>query len=232
MITAVTGSAAAEIGYGMRRLGLQPVVTGPAGDVGAPDLVELAAQEGSFDLVYIGTDEPKSMLSLAEQCRDLGLEFAVDPGHADGPDAIALIEGAKVLVSSEEDYDYLRAATDLDDDAVLDRVRVRVTTMDHNGVEIRGHDMERVHVPAARTGEALDPAGTQSAFRAGFLAAMGWGMSLRRAAEVGGAMASAALEAPGASDYQVEPVGFIRRVEQSYGAAAAAETSAYLGPDT
>ncbi|MEU6860221.1 PfkB family carbohydrate kinase [Glycomyces sp. NPDC046736] len=229
MKTAVTGSTAEAVGHGMGRLGQAPVVLDA--NRGERDLIEVMELGGTLGLIHIGPDHPKAMRAYAEQCRDLGLEFSADPGDLEGPEAVEFLTGAKFLVSSQDRYQLLQATTGLTDDDLLSLVRVRVTTMDSDGVEIAGHDMDRVRVPFARSGDLIDPSGSGDAFTAGLLAGLGWGMSLRRAAEVGSQLASLAAETVGRNNYDVNPVDFVHRLEQSYGPAAAAEASAYLLPE-
>jgi sugar/nucleoside kinase (ribokinase family) len=227
MKTAVTGTTAETVGHGMSRLGQAPVVV----DGEELDLIEVMERGGTLRLVHIGPGDAKAMHAYADQCRDLGLEFSADPGELEGAEAVDFLTGAKFLVSSQERYQFLQATTGLDDDEILERVRVRVTTLDQDGVEIAGHDMERIRVPVPRTREIIDPAGAGDAFAAGLLAGLGWGMGLRRAAEVGSQMTALALESVGPQGYALNPVEFVHRLEQSYGPAAAAEASAYLLPE-
>ncbi|GAB3644550.1 carbohydrate kinase family protein [Glycomyces tarimensis] len=229
MKTAVTGSTAAVIGHGMSQLGQPSVVLDPSS--AEFDLIEVMERSGTLGLIHIGADDPKVMLSYAEQCRDLGLEYSADPGALDGADAAEFVTGAKFLVTSEDGYQFLQGTTGLADDEILERVRVRVTTVDAEGVEIVGHDMDRQRVPLARAREVIDPSGVSDAFRAGLLAGLGWGMPLRRAAEIGSQLAAIAFESVGATGYTVNPAEFVHRLEESYGAACAAEASAYLLPD-
>ena len=229
MKTAVTGSTALAVSHGMRRLGNPAHALEPG--QAAADLIEVMERSGPLALVHIGPDDPKAMLSYTEQCRDLGLDFSVDPGALDGDDAAECIDGAKFLVTSQDRYQFLQGTTGLNDDEILALVRVRVTTLDAEGVEIVGHDMDRVRVPPARAGELIDPAGVADAFVAGLLTALGWGMPLRRAAEIGSQLSAVALESVGAHGYALNPAEFVHRLEQSYGAACAAEASAYLLPE-
>ncbi|RRS00377.1 carbohydrate kinase family protein [Glycomyces terrestris] len=227
MKTAVTGTTAEAVGHGMARLGQAPVVL----DREELDLIEVMERGGSLGLIHIGPAEAKAMHAYADQARDLGLEFSADPGELEGEEAVDFLTGAKFLVTSEDRYHLLQATTGLGDDEILERVRVRVTTLDQDGVEIAGHDMDRVRVPFARAREIIDPAGGVEAFTAGLLAGLGWGMSLRRASEVGSQLTALALESVGQQGYSVNPVEFVNRLEQSYGPAAAAEASAYLLPE-
>lgn len=227
MKTAVTGTTAEAVGLGMSRLGQAPVVL----DADELDLIDVMERSGTLGLVHIGPAEPKAMHAYADQARDLGLEFSADPGDLEGEEAVEFLTGAKFLVTDRARYQRLLATTGLTDDEILERVRVRVTTLDLEGAEIVGHDMEHVRVPAPRARQVADPAGGGEAFAAGLLAGLGWGMSLRRSAEVGGQLAVLALEAAGPQGYAVDPVEFVHRLEQSYGPAAAAEASAYLLPE-
>lgn len=227
MKTAVTGTTAEAVGHGMSRLGQAPVVL----DGEELDLIEVMERGGSLGMIHIGPAEAKAMHAYADQCRDLGLEFSADPGELEGEEAVDFFTGAKFLVSSQDRYQLLQATTGLSDDEILERVRVRVTTLDQDGVEIAGHDMDRIRVPFPRAREIIDHAGAGDAFAAGLLAGLGWGMGLRRAAEVGSQMTALALETVGPQGYAVNPVEFVHRLEQSYGPAAAAEASAYLLPE-
>ncbi|MCD0443891.1 hypothetical protein LO763_09665 [Glycomyces sp. A-F 0318] len=227
MKTAVTGTDADSIGHGLGRLGQAPVVV----DGDELDLIEVMERGGTLGLVHIGPGEAKAMHAYADQCRDLGLEFSADPGDLEGEEAVEFLTGAKFLVTSQDRYHLLQATTGLSDHELLERVRVRVTTLDQDGVEIAGHDVDRIRVPSARAREVIDPAGGREAFAAGLLAGLGWGMGLRRAAEVGGLLTAIASETVGPQGYAINPVEFVQRLEQSYGPAAAAEASAYLLPD-
>lgn len=229
MQTAITGANAQVIGHGMSVLGGPAVVVDTAG--AQFDLIEVMERTGTFSLVHIGPGDPKVMLSYADQCRDLGLEFSVDPSGLDGADAVEVIESAKFLITGGDDYRFLEANTGLSDDEILAKVRVRVTMTDDEGAEIAGHDIERVRVPVARARDAIDPAGVADAFRAGLLTGLGWGMSLRRAGEVGGQLAALARESVGTTGYTLNPAEFVQRLQESYGPACAAEASAYLLPE-
>ena len=82
--------------------------------------------------------------------------------------------------------------------------------------------------PVAEVNKA-DPTGTGDAFRAGFLAAVGWGLSLERAAQLGNLVAVSALETIGPQEYELKPADVAARVAEAYGDKAAAEISAHYG---
>ena len=74
-----------------------------------------------------------------------------------------------------------------------------------------------------------DPTGTGDAFRAGFLAGVGWGLSLERAAQLGNLVAVSALETVGPQEYELKPAQVAGRLAENYGDEAAAEIGACYG---
>ena len=72
------------------------------------------------------------------------------------------------------------------------------------------------------------PAGVGDGFRAGFFAALSWGLGLERAAQVGSMVAALVLETVGPQEYEILPAEFTKRVAESYGDAAADEVRAFL----
>jgi adenosine kinase len=83
-------------------------------------------------------------------------------------------------------------------------------------------------VPVAAGVVAEDPTGVGDGFRAGFFAALGWGVGLERAAQVGSLVAALVLETVGPQEYDVKPDLFLKRLAESYGDAAAAEIQPHL----
>ena len=74
----------------------------------------------------------------------------------------------------------------------------------------------------------MDPTGSGDAFRSGFLAAVAWGLSLERAAQLGNLMAVHALEATGPQEYDLKPAPLTERLAVAYGDDAAAEVAGHL----
>jgi adenosine kinase len=146
----------------------------------------------------------------------------------DGSDVLTLIRGAQYLMTNEYERSLLETKAGLTGDQVLDEVRIRVTTLGKDGVEITGHGMERIHVPVARDVIPDDPTGVGDGFRAGFFAAISWGLGLERAAQVGSLVAALVLETVGPQEYEVRGDFFVKRIADSYGDEAAAEIRPFL----
>jgi adenosine kinase len=111
---------------------------------------------------------------------------------------------------------------------VLSRVGIQVTTLGKDGVRILREDQAPIELPAASNVTALEPTGVGDAFRAGFLAAMAWRVGLERAAQVGCVLAAYVVETIGTQEYSFTAAQFLERVEDSYGAEAAADVEPHL----
>jgi adenosine kinase len=196
------------------------------------ELAPAAERVGGFELVCIAPDDPTAMLRHTEECRDRGYAFAADPSQQmarmSGEDIRLLVEGASYLFTNEYEKGLLEQKTGWSDAKVLKRVRVRVTTHGADGIRIDGQDVAPVQVPVVPARHATDPTGVGDGFRAGFLAAVSWGLSLERAAQVGAGIATLVLEADGPQEYEVRPDAFAERLGAVYGPDAAAEIRAHL----
>jgi adenosine kinase len=196
------------------------------------ELAPVAERVGGLDLVLIGANDPQAMLRHSEECRARGYRFAADPSQQlafmPGSDVLSLISGADYLLTNEYERSLLETKAGLTGDQVLEQVKIRVTTLGKDGVEITGRDIERIHVPVARDVIPEDPTGVGDGFRAGFFAAISWGLGLERAAQVGSLIAALVLETTGPQEYDVHKEDFAKRFADSYGEVAAAEIIPHL----
>ncbi|WP_025617206.1 carbohydrate kinase family protein [Salinispora cortesiana] len=198
------------------------------------ELEPIAQRAGGLDLVLVGANDPEAMLRHSAECRERGYAFAADPSQQlarmPGEEVVALVEGAEYLMTNEYEKSLLQSKAGLSDEQLLDLVKVRVTTLGKQGVEIAGRDIDPIHVPIAREMRAVDPTGVGDGFRAGFFAALSWDLGLERAAQVGSLLATLVLETVGTQEYQLRRDLFIKRLAESYGDAAAEEVRPHLVP--
>jgi adenosine kinase len=196
------------------------------------ELAPINARAGGLDLVLISANDPEAMIRHSQECRSRGLKFAADPSQQlarmDGKDVLKLISGADYLLTNDYERSLLETKSGLSADQVLDEVKIRVTTLGADGVEITGHGIERIHVPVARDVIPDDPTGVGDGFRAGFFTAISWGLGLERAAQVGSLVAALVLETVGPQEYDIKPDFFTKRFADSYGDDAAAEIQPHL----
>jgi adenosine kinase len=206
--------------------------TGAMSEARNIELGPVNARAGGLDLVLIGANDPQAMIRHSEECRARGFKFAADPSQQlarmDGSDVLTLISGAEYLLTNEYERSLLETKAGLTGEQVLEQVKVRVTTLGKDGVEITGRDIERIHVPVVPNVIPADPTGVGDGFRAGFLTAMSWGVTLERAAQVGSLVAALVLETVGPQEYEVRADDFAKRFAAAYGDDAAAEIKTFL----
>ncbi|WP_017581679.1 carbohydrate kinase family protein [Nocardiopsis valliformis] len=206
--------------------------TGAMAEARNIELQPIADRLGGLDLVLIGADDPAAMVRHSEECRTRSIPFAADPSQQlarmDGPEVRTLIEGAAFLFSNEYEKALAEQKTGWSDAEILAKVGTRITTLGAKGARIDRQGEPSIHVPSAAVDELVDPTGMGDAFRAGFLSAHSWGLSLERAAQVGNATAVHCLEADGPQEYTLTGASLLERLERSYGAEAAAEVKPFV----
>jgi adenosine kinase len=198
------------------------------------ELGPVADRLGGLDLVLISPNDPAAMIRHTQECRERGFNFVADPSQQlarmSGEDVRTLIDGASYLLTNDYEKDLLESKTGYSDDEVLDRVGIRVTTLGKHGVRIMGRGIDTVEVPIAKEVHAYDPTGVGDGFRAGFFAALSWGLGLERAAQVGSMLATLVLETVGTQEYVIDPPEFAKRIAESYGDEAADDIRPHLAP--
>jgi len=192
----------------------------------------LAAAQG-IDLVLIGAGDPAAMVAHTAECREAGIPFAADPSQQlarmlGGDQVRGLVDGAEYLFGNEYEEALIERKSGWGTDEMLNRVKVRITTLGPGGARIEQAVQPSVTVPAVPDAQPVDPTGSGDAFRSGFLAAVGWGLSLERAAQLGNMIAVHVLETVGPQEYDLKPGPLADRFTAAYGDAAAAEVAVHL----
>jgi adenosine kinase len=196
------------------------------------ELKPIVDRVGDPTFVLIAADDPEGMVRHTNECRQRGYPFIADPSQqlafSDGELIRDLIDGAAYLFSNEYESHMIESKTGWSADEILDRVGVQVTTLGKDGVRISQRGEADIVLPAAKDVHALEPTGVGDAFRAGFLAALEWGLAHERAAEVGCVLAAYVVETVGTQEYSFTPSEFVKRIEDSYGIDAALDISPHL----
>ncbi|HET9500542.1 MAG TPA: carbohydrate kinase family protein [Marmoricola sp.] len=187
---------------------------------------------GEPDYVLVGPDDPDGMARHSDECRQKGYPFIADPGQqlafGDGALIRKLVDGAALLFSNEYESHLIANKTGWSEDEVLARVGIQVVTLGKDGVRVLRRGEEPIEVAAVTGVAAVEPTGVGDAFRAGFLAALEWGLDLERACQVGCTVAAYVVETVGTQEYDFTVEQFVTRVEQSYGAEAGADVRKHL----
>ncbi len=147
------------------------------------ELQPIADRVGGATYVLVGPNDPEAMLRHTQECRERGYPFLADPSQqlafGDGELIRDLIDGAEILFSNEYESALIEKKTGWSADEVLDRVGTWVVTLGAQGVRVERSGQEPIVVAAVPEIEKVEPTGVGDAFRAGFLAALEWGLSPR-----------------------------------------------------
>jgi adenosine kinase len=196
------------------------------------ELAPVAESAGGLELVLISPDDPAAMLRHAEECRQRGYTFGVDPSQQlarmDGEQIRSFITGASFLFSNDYEWELLLRKTGWTEAQVLDQVGMRITTLGEKGAEIISASDPAVHVLAVPELTKADPTGVGDGFRAGFIAGLTKGLPLERAAQLGSYIAVLVLETVGTQEWLFDRNTAVTRIEGAYGPAAAKEIAAIL----
>ncbi len=196
------------------------------------ELKPIADRVGGLDLVLVSPNDPEAMVLHTEECRELGLPFAADPGQQiarmDGGALLRLVDDAWVLFTNEYEAALLCKNTGRTHDEILEGVGTWITTLGADGVQIERLGGKTKLVPAVPVADPVEPTGLGDAFRAGFLAATSWGIGMERAAQLGCALASVALGHIGPQGGELDIPVLVTTIRDCYGADAADELAPYL----
>lgn len=162
---------------------------------------------GALDLVVISPNDPAAMAAHTAQAAEAGLSRVADPSQQiaslDGEVLRVLVDGADVLFSNRYEARLLEHKTGWSQEAVLDRVGVRVTTCGTEGVVAESAGGEPVEVGVVVSAAPLDPTGVGDAFRAGWLSAHAAGLPMQRCLQLGSLLATLCLESVGPQGWDI-----------------------------
>ena len=196
------------------------------------ELKPIADRAGDPDYVLVGPNDPEAMLRHTDESRQRGYRFVADPSQqlafSDGELIRPLIDGADILFSNEYEAALITQKTGWSSDDVLARVGTWVVTLGPAGVRIDRQGEPSITVPAVPEVRKVEPTGVGDAFRAGFLAALTWGLGHERAAQLGCLLAVYVVEQIGTQEYTLSRSAFLRRCEATYGAEAVADFEPHL----
>ena len=196
------------------------------------ELKPIVDRVGEPEYVLIGPDDPEGMLRHTDECRQRGYRFVADPSQqlafGDGELISSLIDGAEILFSNEYEAHLITQKTGWSAEEVLDRVGTWVVTLGADGVRIDRAGEPSLVVAAVPEIEKVEPTGVGDAFRAGFLAALTWGLGPERAAQLGCLLAVHVVEQVGTQEYVLSRTAFLNRLAGAYGPDAVADIEPHL----
>ena len=188
--------------------------------------IDLRELPGPIDLVLVGASDPDAMIDFTRQCREAGIPFAADTSwqlaRMDGAQVRDLMDGAAYLFSNEYEAHADRAARPA---GPLTRSppgwESGSPRSARTGPGWTGRVRSRSWSGRSPTSSPVEPTGAGDGFRAGFLAAVAWGLSLERAVQLGNMVAVQALESGRAAGVRAQARAADRAVRRRFGPQAA-----------
>jgi adenosine kinase len=174
-------------------------------------------------LVIISPNDPEAMVQYAEECRTLRIPFIFDPGQQcarmSGEDLRNGINGARVVICNDYEFELIRQKTELGEDQVLEMAEVLIITRGEEGCSLYQNG-QRTDVKAVTPHRVVDPTGVGDAFRGGLMKGMAANAPYAVSAQLGSVAATYALEHLGGQSHAYRLEDFKLRYEEHFGALA------------
>lgn len=171
-------------------------------------------------MVVIAPTEPAAMNRWCDELRKIGVPYLYDSGmqipRLAAQELVQGVLGAKIVIFNEYECDMMLKKTGLTIDEILNKVEIVVVTMGEKGSVLRTRT-ERVHVPAAKPNEVVDPTGAGDAYRAGLLKGYFEGAGLEQMGKYASVTAVYAIEHKGPTEHSYTIEEFNNRYKDNFG---------------
>jgi adenosine kinase len=190
------------------------------GAMGASAGIALS-QAGAVGCGLVGPDAKDAMQVHARQMADAKLPFVLDPGQNivlfDGPELLALIAQAPVLVCNDYEAELIADKTGVPVAQLAQRVPTLIVTRGAEGSFVYQHGEKHLVAPVAAR-EVKDPTGCGDAYRAGLLLALAKGLPLLQGAQLGSVLGSIKIAVQGCQNHRPTLAQIRSSYEAHYGA--------------
>lgn len=170
--------------------------------------------------VIISPNDPKAIIKLSDECRELHLPFMIDIGmqlpSLSSDEIKKIIQKATILIANDYEIDLLKNKTSLSEEDLFKEVGIIITTLGPKGSIIKTKK-ETYTIKAAKPKEVLDPTGAGDAYRAGFMAGYVKKFDLKICGQMGSVASAYAIEKYGTQEHTFTLEEFKKRYLQSFG---------------
>lgn len=178
-----------------------------------------AVGDRNINIAVISPNDPQAMANYADECRQLDIPFVYDPGQqvarVSGVELAQSLQGAKVLIVNDVEYEALSRKANLTHDDLMSRTEVVIVTRGENGADIYTQAATH-HIPIVPTENVVDPTGVGDAFRSGLLKGLSAGWSWEVCGRVGALAATYVLENRGTQAHKFTRQEFVERYRQHF----------------
>jgi adenosine kinase len=172
------------------------------------------------DLAIISPNDPEAMRKYPGECKALGIPYIYDPSQQIirliGEDLREGMDGCKILIVNDYEFEMVRNKTGLSEAQVLDCADILIVTRGGDGSTIWA-DGKRFDIPVVKPARVADPTGIGDAYRAGIIKGMSLGLSWDVIGRMGSLAATYVLEQPGTQNHSYTWDEFMARYQENFG---------------
>ena len=173
------------------------------------------------DLVIISPTEPVAMVRFVQECRAAEVPYVYVPAQQiirlSGPELLAGLEGARVIIANDYEYEMMHNKTGLTAPDMLHFAETVVTTRGEQGSVVRTRDGVYA-IPIAQPRAVVDPTGAGDAYAAGFVHGLTHGLDMDQCGRVAALAAVYAIESYGTQSHSFARDAFAERYAENFGA--------------
>ncbi|HET7080173.1 MAG TPA: carbohydrate kinase family protein [Chloroflexia bacterium] len=175
---------------------------------------------GPQDLVVISPTEPEAMTRFARECRAGEVPYVYVPAQQiirlSAEDLLTGIEGARVIIANDYEYEMMHNKTGLTAADMLRHAEVVVKTRGEAGSVVRTRDAEYT-IPIAQPREVVDPTGAGDAYAAGFVHGLTQGFDPAVTGRIAALAAVYVIEYYGTQAHSYSRAEFAARYAENFG---------------
>jgi adenosine kinase len=177
---------------------------------------------GASDLVVISPTAPLAMTQFAQECQATGIPYVYVPAQQiillDADQIRTGIEGARVIIANDYEFEMMRNKIGLSADDMLQYASIVVTTRGAEGSIIRTRE-GAFDVPVAQPRQVIDPTGAGDAYAAGFVHGLTHGFDMESTGRIAALAAVYVIEGYGTQTHHYTREDFQARFAENFGTA-------------
>lgn len=178
----------------------------------------------TIKMAIISPNDPGAMVKYVKECQQLGIPYIYDPSQQiprlSPADLVEGIDGAKILIINDYEYEMIKKQTGLSDDDLQKRVETVIITQGERGSLIRTSvegSYEEFEIPPAPPARIAEPTGVGDAYRAGLITGLMRGYPWDVCGRIGSVAATYVLEQHGTQRHSYSSKQFASRYRQVFG---------------
>lgn len=177
-------------------------------------------ETATIELAVISPNDPEAMMKYVRECRSCGVPYMYDPSQQivrlEGSDLVEGIEGARIVIGNEYEFELIKKKTGLDPERMASLVPAVVVTRGGEGSVILSGG-EQFTIPVVRPHTVADPTGVGDAYRAGIIKGIIHNYPWPASGRLGSLAAAFALEKIGTQNHYYTAREFVDRFILEFG---------------